>query len=106
MEIVERKNEERFKEIENLIKKVGVKVDQNSASILEETSNEFQNIKVQFEEFGNTIYERISAEVQEKINFELTKNLTVLQDSINTDFSKLLDEQTRPIDQKILMLES
>jgi hypothetical protein len=46
IEIIERKTEERFKEIEHLIKKVGVKVDLNSAQILEETSNEFQNIKV------------------------------------------------------------
>jgi hypothetical protein len=31
LEVVERKTEERFREIETLIKKLGIKVDQNSA---------------------------------------------------------------------------
>lgn len=106
IEIVERKTEERFREIETLIKKIGIKVDQNSAQILEDTTNEFQNIKVQFEEFGNTIYERINSEVAEKITFELSKSLTVLQESLNTDFSSLLSESTKPIDVKLLALES
>lgn len=59
IEIHERKNEERFKEIETLIKKVGIKIDKQTASIVQDTSNEFQNLKSQFEEFGNTIYNRL-----------------------------------------------
>lgn len=106
IEVVERKTEERFREIENLIKKVGIKVDQNSQQILEDTTNEFQNIKLQFEEFGNSIYERINSEVDEKITAELSKSLQMLQDSINADFSQLLGESTKPIDIKILALES
>ena len=106
LEIVERKSEERFKEMEGLIKKIGVKIDQNSSSIVEETQSEFQNIKLQFEEFGNTIYERISSEVQEKIAFELSKSLTVLQDSLNNDFSQLLGEQTKPLEVSLLTLQS
>ena len=61
---------------------------------------------MQFEEFGNTIYEKINQEVQEKITFELSKSLVVLQDSLNTDFTSLLSESTRPIDIKLLSLES
>jgi hypothetical protein len=34
IEIHERKNEERFKEIEALIKKIGVKIDKQTASIV------------------------------------------------------------------------
>jgi hypothetical protein len=41
IEIHERKNEERFKEIEGLIKKIGVKIDKQHASIVEDTTNEF-----------------------------------------------------------------
>ena len=41
LEILERKTEDRFREIEQLIKKIGVKIDKNSASIVEETTNEF-----------------------------------------------------------------
>ena len=78
LEIIERKSEDRFREIEGLIKRLGVKVDQNSASLQEETSNEFQSIKIQFEDFGNTIYERINTEVHDKISFELSKSLMVL----------------------------
>lgn len=63
LEVVERKSEDRFRELEQLIKKIGVKIDKNSQSIREETTNEFQNIKAQFEDFGNTIYERMSTEV-------------------------------------------
>jgi hypothetical protein len=37
VETLERKNEERFREIENLIKRVGVKVDQKASAIAEET---------------------------------------------------------------------
>lgn len=78
IEISERKSEERFREIEQLIKRLGVKLDQSQTVLAEETSNEFQNIKVQFEDFGNTIYERIQSEVQEKITLELSKSLLVL----------------------------
>ena len=106
IEIVERKTEERFKEIETLIKKIGIKIDHNSASIVEETQNEFLNVKTQFEEFGNTIYERINSEVQDKITFELTKGLSVLQESLNTDFSKNIINQIKPVDVKILSLEN
>lgn len=60
---------------------------------------------MQFEDFGNTIYERINNEVQEKITLELSKSLLVLQDSINTDFSSLLNESLKPIDLRILTLE-
>jgi len=42
-----------------LIKKVGIKIDKQTASIVQDTSNEFQNLKSQFEEFGNTIYNRL-----------------------------------------------
>ena len=90
LEIVERKTEDRFREIEHLIKKVGAKMDITASQLQDDTSNEFQNLKVQFEEFGNTIYEKINQEVQEKIAFELGKSLIVLQDSLNTDFSTSL----------------
>ena len=106
VEISDRKNEERFREIEQLIKRLGIKVDQSQSQFAKETSNEFQNIKLQFEDFGNTIYERINSEVQEKISHELSKSLLVLQDSINADFSTLLNENLKPIDLKLLSLES
>lgn len=60
---------------------------------------------MQFEDFGNTIYERINGEVQDKITLELSKSLLVLQDSINTDFSTLLNESLKSIDLRILTLE-
>ena len=75
IEIHERKNEERFKEIEALIKKIGVKIDKQTASIVQDTTSEFQNLKAQFEEFGNTIYDRLQAEFQDKLTLELTKSL-------------------------------
>ena len=106
METLERKNEERFREIESLIKRVGIKVDQRAASIADETQNEFHNIKTQFEDFGNSIYEKISIEVQDKIAFELTKSLTILQDSINSDFTTIINENLKPIDLKILTFEN
>lgn len=106
IEVVERKTEERFREIENLIKKVGAKMDKTASQLQEDTNNEFQNLKLQFEEFGNSIYEKINQEVQEKIGYELGKSLIVLQESLNTDFSTSLSEATRPLDVKVLALES
>ena len=41
LEIMERKTEDRFREMEQLIKKVGVKIDKSSASIVQDTTNEF-----------------------------------------------------------------
>ena len=105
IEIHERKNEERFKEIEGLIKKIGVKIDKQHASIVEDTTNEFQNLKTQFEDFGNTIYDRLQNEFQEKLTLELTKSLSELQDSLNTDLTSYLGELTKPIDVKLLTLE-
>jgi uncharacterized protein (UPF0371 family) len=46
VEISDRKNEERFREIEQLIKRLGIKVDQSQSQFAKETSNEFQNIKL------------------------------------------------------------
>lgn len=105
-EIIERKTEERFKEFELLLKKIGSKVDQNATSIVEETQSEFQNIKAQFEEFGNSVYQRVDQEFQDKITIELSKSLTDLQRSLNNDLAAVLNAQTKPFELKIMSLES
>lgn len=63
LEVVEKKSEDRFREIEALIKKLGVRMDNATASLQNEVTSEFQNVKMQFEDFGNTIYERTQQEV-------------------------------------------
>jgi hypothetical protein len=45
---------------------------------VEETQSEFQNIKAQFEDFGNSVYQRVDQEFQDKITIELSKSLTDL----------------------------
>ncbi len=106
LEIVERKTEDRFREMEQLIKKVGIKIDQKTQIIVNDTSNEFQNIKGQFEEFGNTIYEKMSSEVQDKINMTLAKSLIELQESLNTDLTIFVHDQQKPLQIKLAAIES
>ena len=62
-------------------------------------------MKAQFEDFGNTIYDRLQNEFQEKLTLELTKSLSELQDSLNTDLTSYLGELTKPIDVKLLTLD-
>ena len=49
------------------MKATGKRVDESQKVILDETYQEFQNIKAQFEAFGKDIYERISNEMARDI---------------------------------------
>ena len=60
MEVIERKTEERFKHIETALKSNKVKSEEDVGSLRIETLGEFENLKGQFEEFGNSIYDRIT----------------------------------------------
>ena len=48
-------------------------MEKSSASIFKETTNEFQNLKTQFEDFGNSLYERISVELSDKLVSEISR---------------------------------
>ncbi len=74
--------------------------------MIDDTQNEFHNLKLQFEEFGNAIYERVNAEVNERITVELAKSLTVLHDSLAIDFHSQLSQQVKPLEMRLLQIES
>lgn len=65
-------------------------MEDNSNAILDETTSEFHNIKGQFEEFGNNLYERISGEFQKKLTYEINKASEELFSTIRDETNEIL----------------
>lgn len=63
MEVFDRKTEERFKHIETSLKSSKIKSEDDVGALRLETLGEFENLKGQFEEFGNSVYDRITQDL-------------------------------------------
>ena len=73
---------------------------------MEETTNEFQNIKSQFEAFGNDLFDRINAEFSTTFTTLIEQSNNEMKFQIRDDTNQLLAEQLRQFEKQQLALES
>eukprot|EP00347_Sterkiella_histriomuscorum_P007377 403349172 len=106
LEVLEKKSEDRFSKIEIGQKTNKKKYEEGLQVMRDETTNEFENIKNQFEEFGNNIYERITGDLLQQIQSQMDKQSQELSLSLREETNSVLMQGLTQSDQKLMNFES
>lgn len=66
-------NEERIMKLESGLKKLNNKFDHKQNALISETSSEFQSMRRQFEEYGESLYIRLFNEFNDALQAQINK---------------------------------
>ncbi|CDW84164.1 UNKNOWN [Stylonychia lemnae] len=106
IEALEKKTEDRVSKIEQNNKLTKKKTEDEINIVREETQNEFENIKQQFEDFGNSIYDRVTNDLLSQIQQEIKSQSNQLQTSLREEANSIVMAGLTQNDKKIMGVEA
>lgn len=91
--------------LESAQRKLSSRIDSKTEAIVADTASEFENLRAQFEVYGESLYSRLSVEFNGTLEQTLKRFGADLSSSMRRDSTGILMEGVRDFERKVMVLE-